>query len=68
MDNGLKTTLGFASAILAGVAIGILFAPDKGSETRRRLKETGEDLLDKGKNLFRKASHKGEELLHEEVL
>lgn len=32
--------------ILAGVAIGILIAPEKGSETWRKLKEEFEDLKD----------------------
>jgi gas vesicle protein len=32
--------------ILAGVAIGILVAPEKGSETRRKLQEGFEDLKD----------------------
>jgi len=30
----------------AGVAVGILFAPDKGTETRKKLKENFNDLAD----------------------
>lgn len=37
----------FLTGLVAGVVIGILIAPDKGSETRRKLAEKGEDLQDR---------------------
>jgi gas vesicle protein len=38
-----KLLLGFT----AGVIVGILFAPDKGSATRQKIADTGSDLKDK---------------------
>lgn len=38
-----KLFIGFA----AGVLLGVLFAPDKGSETRERIARRGRDLKDK---------------------
>jgi gas vesicle protein len=35
-----------------GGALGILFAPDKGSETRKKLLAKGEDLTDEMKEKF----------------
>jgi len=32
------------TGFLAGVVVGILFAPDKGSETRRKISQKGKDL------------------------
>ncbi len=66
MNTGMKYTLGIASILLAGVVVGMLVAPEKGSDLRKKLKKQGEDLLSKGKGLIRKAAHDGEELLAEQ--
>jgi gas vesicle protein len=49
--NGLKATLGIIVGTLTGLSIGILFAPNKGTRTRKRITRNGirlaEDLGDK---------------------
>jgi gas vesicle protein len=35
------------TGLAIGVAVGLLIAPDKGSETRRKITEKGRDLKDK---------------------
>ncbi len=35
--------------VAAGLAVGILLAPDKGEETRKKIKKTAEDCVDKVK-------------------
>jgi gas vesicle protein len=46
MNNTSKILLGFIAGAAIGGALAILFAPDKGSETRRKLAEKGSDLSD----------------------
>jgi gas vesicle protein len=47
MSNNLtKVFVAAAAAFAAGVALGILFAPDKGSETRRKVKKAMDDITD----------------------
>ncbi len=67
MDKAVKLTLGIASVLLTGVLIGVLIAPEKGSDLRNKLKRQGEDLLAKGKGIFQKVSKDGEELLREKL-
>jgi gas vesicle protein len=38
--------LPFITGLIAGAAVGILFAPDRGSETRKRLMSTVNNLSD----------------------
>jgi len=45
MSSG-KVFLGVLAGVAAGALIGILFAPDKGSETRKKIVEKGEDYVD----------------------
>jgi len=47
-----KTLLGFAAGAAIGAALGILFAPDKGTETRRKISEQSNDLADNLKDKF----------------
>lgn len=45
--NGILALLAGAAI---GAAIGVLFAPDKGSETRKKMKEGLDDLKDQAKS------------------
>ncbi|HLI93019.1 MAG TPA: YtxH domain-containing protein, partial [Puia sp.] len=44
--NSSKVLVGFLVGAIVGGALGVLLAPDKGSETRRRIIEKGSDLGD----------------------
>jgi gas vesicle protein len=51
MSTG-KVVLGTLAGLAIGAIAGILFAPDKGSVTRRKLKDSGNDYLDDMKSKF----------------
>lgn len=44
MNNTSKILIGFVAGAAIGGALGILLAPDKGSETRRRIVERGNEM------------------------
>jgi len=54
MTTGTKVLLGILGAAAAGVVIGLLIAPDKGSETRKRIAKTTGDWADQVGNVFKK--------------
>jgi gas vesicle protein len=47
-----KVIIGALAGLAAGALIGILFAPDKGSESRGKIARKSEDYLDSVKRAF----------------
>jgi gas vesicle protein len=45
MSSG-KVLLGLLAGMAVGAALGVLFAPDKGWNTRKRISKKGEDFTD----------------------
>lgn len=71
-----NSIFGILGGIGIGVALGVLFAPDKGTETRRKISKKGTDLTDEIKtkfddimdlleNIVSKSEIKGEEYLND---
>ncbi|MBB6499496.1 YtxH domain-containing protein [Pedobacter cryoconitis] len=46
MNDNSKVLVGLLTGLAAGAALGLLFAPEKGSETRDRLNQSLKDLGD----------------------
>ncbi|HEY6063280.1 MAG TPA: YtxH domain-containing protein [Chitinophagaceae bacterium] len=68
MNNSGKILAAVAAGIAAGAVLGILFAPDKGSETRRKISEQGKKMADgikvkinQGKEKFEDLKERGKE-------
>jgi gas vesicle protein len=53
-DSG-SFAIGFLLGAIAGVALGFLYAPKAGSETRAMLKERAEDVKEKAEEMTEKA-------------
>jgi len=51
MSTG-KVLLGVLAGVAAGALLGVLLAPDKGSETRKKIAGKGEDYADALKEKF----------------
>ena len=43
-NNGLTTILAFFTGVIAGAAIGLLYAPNSGAETREKVRKTSMDV------------------------
>ncbi len=59
MSRG-KIVLGVLAGLAAGALIGILFAPDKGSETRKKIVRKGEDYVDSLRDKINSMMTKGD--------
>lgn len=46
MDDNSKVLIGLLAGLAAGAALGLLFAPEKGTDTRDRLTQSLKDLSD----------------------
>ena len=51
MSTG-KVLIGLVAGVAAGAAIGILFAPEKGSTVCKQISQKGDDLMNNLKNKF----------------
>lgn len=69
MTSTEKMILGLGVGIAIGAALGILYAPDKGKETRRKISDGFDQYRDKVvdafDNLKQKAGCKAEQIAHE---
>lgn len=47
-----KVLVGVIAGVAAGALLGVLFAPDKGSETRKKISKKGSDTVEGLKDKF----------------
>lgn len=62
MTNQGKLILGLLGAAAAGVAIGLLIAPEKGSDLRQRISDTAGDLASKAGDFISTGKNKLQEV------
>lgn len=67
MNDTGKIILAFAAGALAGAIAGILLAPDKGSETRRKMSEGMKDQFAKGRQKFDDLKEQFEQAVKDKV-
>jgi gas vesicle protein len=71
-NNGGTAIIWFIGGAAVGAAVALLFAPDSGEETRRKLAkqakksrkvltESGQDIVDKGRELYERGRELAEE-------
>jgi len=58
MNNTTKILIAISAGVAVGAAVGILLAPDKGSETMKKLNEQGRKIADDVKDTFAKMTEK----------
>lgn len=58
-----KSIIGILGGVAIGAALGVLFAPDKGTKTRKKIADKGSDLASAAQDKYNSALSKGEELV-----
>lgn len=56
--NPVNFLLGFVAGALAGAALGIILAPEKGQETRNLISSKIDELAKKGKEIYENKKQK----------
>lgn len=64
MENTSKVLIALGAGFVIGGLLGILFAPDKGSETRHKIADTSKKLADKFKHNLKVGKEKFDEQLN----
>jgi len=62
MTNSNKIILGLVGAAAVGIAIGILLAPEKGSDARKKIAETANDIASRVGEWVNTGKDKAEDL------
>jgi len=62
MNNTGKLLTALGTGAVAGAIFGVLFAPDKGSETRKKINGQGKKMVDDVQGKFRKGREKFNDL------
>jgi len=65
MKNQSKILLSFVIGALAGAATGLLLAPDKGEVTRKKIKDSVNDLSDKTRDIINDLGDKAKETIND---
>jgi gas vesicle protein len=65
MNTRNKVLLGIVGAAAAGVIIGLLIAPEKGKDTRKKIKKTAGEWADNLSHLWAKGKKAAEDLAEE---
>ena len=60
---GAKILIALGAGLVVGGVLGVLFAPDKGSETRRKIANAPKDFADKIKSKIKIGKEKVEDVL-----
>lgn len=63
MSDNSRTLVALLVGLAAGVTLGVLFAPDKGSNTRKRIANLKDDFTDELEDLY----EEGKEFVKEKV-
>jgi gas vesicle protein len=67
MTTTTKVALGILGAAAAGVVIGLLIAPEKGSEIRTKIKKTAGEWVDTLSHLFTEGKDEMESAAEENI-